>query len=65
MQLLDGLGGEQIQLHFTQGFLHFAVSTHFMKRSRNGTDQFRNLLMLMIWFDRFHINGPVRGGKCH
>lgn len=35
------------------------------KRSRNAADQLRNLLMLMIRFDRFHINSPAGGGNAN
>lgn len=46
----------------TPGILHSAVSTCLQKLSRIVADQLRDLLMLMIQFDRFHINSPVGGG---
>lgn len=49
----------------TPGILHSAVSTCLQSLSRIVADQWRDLLMLMIQFDRFHINSPVGGGNAN
>lgn len=49
----------------TPGILHSAVSTCLQNLSRTVADQLRDLLMLMIQFDRFHINSPVGGGNAN